>query len=76
MLMGTAAYMSPEQSRAREQDGRTDIWSLGVVMFEMLAGEQTVPWTKLFITRLSPFRRTKVPPLSRFVRDYPDAVER
>ena len=74
ILLGTAAYMSPEQTRGEQVDKRTDIWAFGCVLYEMLAGR--APFAAGSITEtLSDVLKTE-PDWHRLPTDTPDSVRR
>ena len=74
-VLGTVPYMSPEQASGTNVDARTDIWSLGVVLYEMLAGQ--LPFTGKTINHLIVSILEREPaPLGKFVKNVPAEIER
>jgi eukaryotic-like serine/threonine-protein kinase len=62
VIMGTAAYMSPEQAEGRDVDARSDIFSFGLVLYEMLSGRRAFP-SEHAITAMAAIMRDEPPPL-------------
>ncbi|PWT90575.1 MAG: hypothetical protein C5B55_09515 [Blastocatellia bacterium] len=75
IIIGTVAYMSPEQARGLPVDARTDIWSLGVVIYEVLTGKQPFPGETATDVIISIAEREPLP-LSNSVPDVPVDLEK
>ncbi|HEX8735241.1 MAG TPA: LpqB family beta-propeller domain-containing protein [Pyrinomonadaceae bacterium] len=74
MVMGSVSYMSPEQARGKEVDERTDIWSLGVVLYEMVTGRN--PFAGETVSdSLAALIHVEPEPLDAFVEDVPEELQ-
>ena len=74
VVMGTSQYMSPEQARGKLVDVRTDIWSLGVVLYEMAAG-RTPFYGDTKTDVIVAIAKNEPPPIARFARNLPAEFE-
>src|SRR6185295_3706100 len=73
-VMGTASYMSPEQARGQSVDARTDIFSLGVVLYEMIAGRAPFEGDTASDV-IAAILGKEPPPLARYEPDAPAELQ-
>jgi tRNA A-37 threonylcarbamoyl transferase component Bud32 len=74
-IVGTAAYMSPEQVEGKPVDGRSDLFAFGALLYEMLAGRR--PFTgDTTLSTLASLLKASPDPLRHVRRDVPESVER
>jgi non-specific serine/threonine protein kinase len=73
--VGTIAYMSPEQAQDENVDQRTDLWSLGVVLYEMVAGRRPFMGNRM-AALLNAILHKDPPPLRTVREEAPEALER
>ncbi len=74
-VMGTISYMSPEQARGTDVDARSDIFSLGILLYEMLTGRQPFDGSTASDVIISILQK-KPKPIARFSQDVPIEIER
>ena len=74
MIIGTAAYMAPEQARGKSVDRRADLWAFGVVLYEMLTGRRAFAGPEVSDVLASVLKET--PPFDALPADVPPAVRR
>ena len=75
VIMGTVNYMSPEQAKGEKVDARTDIFSFGVVLYEMIAGRTPFAGDSMSET-FANLINSEPPPLTRFASNVPEELNR
>ncbi|HRH41063.1 MAG TPA: protein kinase [Pyrinomonadaceae bacterium] len=75
MVMGSVGYMSPEQARGKEVDQRTDLWSLGVVLYEMLTGNTPFDGETMTDILANIIHKDPVP-ITEYINEAPDELHR